>query len=97
MVILTGSPFIASCLASSVLMLVWKLAVKDTWSGPAPLPEVLSLGSLGIILYSVDCLSADSPVSARALQMPMCPGAASITMRFQITSPPYQYEIQRMT
>jgi hypothetical protein len=38
-----GSPFLASCLASSVLMLVWKLAVKDTWSGPAPLPEAPSL------------------------------------------------------
>ena len=43
----------------------------------------------------VDFLLADAPVNGG--QPPICPGATSITIRFQTTSPPYQYEIQRMT
>ena len=42
-----------------------------------------------------DFLLADSPVDRG--QPPICPGATSITIRFQTTSPPYQYEIHRMT
>ncbi|SPE42331.1 membrane hypothetical protein [Candidatus Sulfopaludibacter sp. SbA3] len=58
MEILTGNPFFASCLASSVLMLVWKLANK---SAPVDWPQMLfpplwSIGSTFILGISASLL-----------------------------------------
>jgi len=58
MEILTGNPFFASCLASSVLLLVWKLAVKDgriAW--PHMLfPPLWSVGSTFVLGISASLL-----------------------------------------
>ena len=56
--ILTGNPFFASCLASSVLMLVWRLASKDA---PVAWPNMLfpplwSVGSTFVLGISASLL-----------------------------------------
>jgi hypothetical protein len=56
--ILTGNPFFASCLASSVLMLVWKLASKDApvaWQQML-FPPLWSVGSTFVLGISASLL-----------------------------------------
>jgi hypothetical protein len=56
--ILTGNPFFASCLASSVLMLVWKLASKDArvvWQHML-FPPLWSVGSTFVLGISASLL-----------------------------------------